>query len=679
MATKVIKFNDGINTYVPVTVASAVQYSYNGGVMSVQDALGTVVSAVIPAAGHFGAKDIDFSYNNGTVNLTGIHVNGKKIIKGDGLTYIKSSGDNIIIGTSATNNEGTVKSVTITQGEGITVSNSGTSITSTGTRTITHATPANAKSGEKLAGTGKYFSSLETDKFGHVIGYSTADLPSFTDTDTTVFTNGSTTVTADHKQSQKITLEGGTNKFTVNNGVSSFDVAVTPSISNNVTGNSGWTKAGYLTATNAASGNVIKQSTLAIDDVATKEYVNDKLTGLIDFKGNWPSTTPTTIEQYDAWRIQTAADNWNGTGHKVEVGDIVLALQNNPGTTKANWTVIQNNIDVSGLVKSISGSGDAEISITPTPPSGPDSNGNVELKVYHTSHNVGNVSASDKNVTGTTSKQKVITGITVNSFGHVTGYTAANIYSTDTKSNISGEYRAATKSAYIKLSNDTGEVGFYDNGGKTTEGTHVAYIQFTYTNTSTDKRGIGLKVSYTDTNTAVAKIGDKSSNDVPLYVGPNATNTAAGNGGNTMTFVQGSNISLVSDKTNNKLTINHGATSASSVTASATQTIDIAKDGFGHVTAISKVDIATMGAATASAAGTKGFVPAPPAGSQNKVLTGSATFKTISATQGNHVAGLLYKTMDTAEEFTLFDDGAFTGAAVSLATIASPTITVSLK
>ena len=147
-----------------------------------------------------------------------------------------------------------------------------------------------------------------------------------------------------------------------------------------------------------------------------------------------------------------------------------------------------------------------------------------------------------------------------------------------------------------------------------------------------------------------------------------------------MTFVQGSNISLISDKTNNKLTINHGATSAGSVTASATQTIDIAKDGFGHVTAINKVDIATMGAATASADGKKGFVPAPTAGSQNKVLTGAATFKTISASQGNHATGLLYKTMDTTtEEFTLFDDSAFTGAAVSLATIASPAITVQLS
>ena len=89
--------------------------------------------------------------------------------------------------------------------------------------------------------------------------------------------------------------------------------------------------------------------------------------------------------------------------------------------------------------------------------------------------------------------------------------------------------------------------------------------------------------------------------------------------------------------------------------------------------------IATMTAATESAAGIKGFVPQPPAGSQNKVLTGAAKFKAISASQGNHATGLLYKTMDTTEEFTLFDDTKFTGSPVSLATIASPAITVSLS
>ena len=104
MATKVIKFNDGINTYVPVTVASAVQYSYNGGVMSVQDALGTVVSAVIPAAGHFGATvNLTYSKGNG-LGLSGVHSDSTKvkIDAGNGIN-IESITGGIKISNTATN------------------------------------------------------------------------------------------------------------------------------------------------------------------------------------------------------------------------------------------------------------------------------------------------------------------------------------------------------------------------------------------------------------------------------------------------------------------------------------------------------------------------------------------------------------------------------------------------
>ena len=51
MATKIIKFNDGSTTYVPVTVASAVQYDTGGSSpMSVQDAIGTVAQSLIDVA-----------------------------------------------------------------------------------------------------------------------------------------------------------------------------------------------------------------------------------------------------------------------------------------------------------------------------------------------------------------------------------------------------------------------------------------------------------------------------------------------------------------------------------------------------------------------------------------------------------------------------------------------------
>lgn len=74
------------------------------------------------------------------------------------------------------------------------------------------------------------------------------------------------------------------------------------------------------------------------------------------------------------------------------------------------------------------------------------------------------------------------------SYGSATNYTQY----------LSGEYRAAAKSSYIKLSNSGGEVGLYDAGGKTAPGsnTYIAYVQFSY-DTST-KKGIGLKISYAD-------------------------------------------------------------------------------------------------------------------------------------------------------------------------------------
>ena len=125
MATKIIKFHDNNTTYVPVTLASAVQYSYSGGVMSVQDAIGTIASSVVTSTSsisdnitnlqtaytnHTNTK-VDFSYDSGNVTLSGAHGASTKTIKAEGLTYIKSSGNDIIIGTSATSNTGTVTKV----------------------------------------------------------------------------------------------------------------------------------------------------------------------------------------------------------------------------------------------------------------------------------------------------------------------------------------------------------------------------------------------------------------------------------------------------------------------------------------------------------------------------------------------------------------------------------------
>lgn len=160
--------------------------------------------------------------------------------------------------------------------------------------------------------------------------------------------------------------------------------------------------------------------------------------------------------------------------------------------------------------------------------------------------------------------------------------------------------------------------------------------------------------------------------DLTSYV--NGLNTATGMG-----VVTGAKLET-NGGGGQKLTLTYSDISSGWNGGSSLKTVtSVIQNTYGKIRTVTFSDIATMKGATASAAGTKGFVPAPTAGSQNKVLTGAAAFKTIGASQGNHATGLLYKTMDTTEEFTLFDDKSFTGSPVSLATIASPAINVSLS
>ena len=158
--------------------------------------------------------------------------------------------------------------------------------------------------------------------------------------------------------------------------------------------------------------------------------------------------------------------------------------------------------------------------------------------------------------------------------------------------------------------------------------------------------------------------------DLTSYV--NRLNSTAGTG-----VVTGAK--LETNGGGQKLTLTYTDNSSNFSNSNRLYTItNITQNSQGKITSVVTTEIPTMKSATASAAGTKGFVPDPPAGSQNMVLTGDAKFKIISASQDAHATGLLYKTMNTTEEFTLFDDKSFTGSPVSLATIASPAITVSL-
>lgn len=105
MVTKIIKLHDGSTTYAPVTLASAVQYSYAyGKAMSVQDAIGVISSTVVESGKsvsdaiktHVGGKDT-LSYESGAIKLSGVHGQGEvKIAAGTGIQITYNSTDGII-------------------------------------------------------------------------------------------------------------------------------------------------------------------------------------------------------------------------------------------------------------------------------------------------------------------------------------------------------------------------------------------------------------------------------------------------------------------------------------------------------------------------------------------------------------------------------------------------------
>lgn len=140
-------------------------------------------------------------------------------------------------------------------------------------------------------------------------GYKLTDTVT-TDTNTAQLQVSDTTnkrINTAESTSNYIQFTGGTNKFTVGDGTSTFDVSITPSISNNVTGSS-------LTANAIVLGNgssAIKSSsktiatTLGSDDttIPTSKAVADAISGLsgaMHFKGT-VSTLPTasTSDSYE--------------------------------------------------------------------------------------------------------------------------------------------------------------------------------------------------------------------------------------------------------------------------------------------------------------------------------------------------------------------------------------------
>lgn len=408
--TKIIKFKDGSITYVPVTIANAVQYSYTGGVMSVQEAIQRVagvatqitnsVESVNGALNSHVGTTTQLTYTAGSgIGLSGAHANDTKI-KVEG-------GDNIKINAVNTN-------------EGIKISAYGLSssshnhnigftgdITLSSTLLSTSLQPTVNKSTNIKGGAAKkiaYQTAADTTGFinapttaGQVLKYDGSKIDWGTDNDTKLT---SATVTVGSKE---------------NIADTTYSVNVIKSAQINMTGTNGQSVTGsavYYTLPTQNAIDKAKEEAIAHADslvvsamnyrgVTTTSLSDGSTTSSIVIDGN--TITPTSG---DIVMSGTGADKkefiWNGNSWN-ELGDV---------SAKAN-----KNVKIEGTGE-LEGGGTLEANRT----------------ITHKTHTIAVVTPSNKDITDSASAQKVITGLTINEYGHITAYTAANIYSTDTNS-----------------------------------------------------------------------------------------------------------------------------------------------------------------------------------------------------------------------------------------------------
>ena len=162
-------------------------------------------------------------------------------------------------------------------------------------------------------------------------------------------------VTADSGTDQTIdsgnTLDiaGGTNITTVVGATDTVTVNLDDSID----------LAGELTVSGTGQSSVAGQLTIpqvptADTDAASKHYVDQAVTGALSYQGGYDAATNTpdldsspSSAIKTGWTYTVTVDGLFFT-EQVRVGDVLIANNNSP-TTLAEWTTVQNNVDLADL------------------------------------------------------------------------------------------------------------------------------------------------------------------------------------------------------------------------------------------------------------------------------------------------------------------------------------------
>lgn len=144
-------------------------------------------------------------------------------------------------------------------------------------------------SGNTLSFGGAVITGITKDSKGHITAVTTSNLPANPNTNSASLQVGSTTdkkINTSETTGKYIQFTGSANKFTVSDGTNSFDVPITPSITNNVTGSGTSGQAAVFNGANTLTSRAIStsvatdNSTNLVTEGAVKSYVDNATSGL---------------------------------------------------------------------------------------------------------------------------------------------------------------------------------------------------------------------------------------------------------------------------------------------------------------------------------------------------------------------------------------------------------------
>ena len=191
--------------------------------------------------------------------------------------------------------------------------------------------------------------SVTTNTTGHItaLNVKTVTMPSAEAYTFSVTADSGTDQTID--SGNTLDIAGGTNITTVVGATDTVTVNLDDSID----------LAGELTVSGTGQSSVAGQLTIpqvpsADTDAASKHYVDQAVTGALSYQGAYNAATNTpdldsspSSAIKTGWTYTVTADGLFFT-EQVRVGDVLIA-ENNAPTTLAEWTTVQNNVDLADL------------------------------------------------------------------------------------------------------------------------------------------------------------------------------------------------------------------------------------------------------------------------------------------------------------------------------------------